>query len=69
MKLTDPFGLSEQIIEIRNDIVSEWIETMNEVPAAHQDGVRKMLLNRQMGSWNTSDRSPQDDSDTTGSFQ
>lgn len=69
VKLTDPFGLSEQIIEIRNDILSEWIETMNEVPAAHQDGVRKMLLNRQMGSWNTSDRSPQDDSDTTGSFQ
>jgi len=67
--LTDPFGLSEQIIEIRNDIISEWIETMNEVPAAHQDGIRKTLLNRQMGSWNTSARSPQDDSDTIGSFQ
>eukprot|EP00535_Pseudo-nitzschia_heimii_P012218 CAMPEP_0197198888 /NCGR_PEP_ID=MMETSP1423-20130617/33605_1 /TAXON_ID=476441 /ORGANISM="Pseudo-nitzschia heimii, Strain UNC1101" /LENGTH=347 /DNA_ID=CAMNT_0042652735 /DNA_START=121 /DNA_END=1164 /DNA_ORIENTATION=- len=67
MGLIDPFGLSEKIIEIRNDIISEWIETMNQVPSAHQDGVRKMLLNKQMASWNTNN--PKDDSYTSGTFQ
>jgi len=67
--LTDPFGLSEQIIEIRNDIVSEWIEAMNQVPAAHQDGVRRILLNKQMSSWNASPENPQDDSIANGGFQ
>jgi len=65
--LTDPFGLSEQIIEIRNDIVSEWIEAMKMVPTAHQDGVRGILLNKQMGSWKPSPGAP--DSNASGGFQ
>jgi hypothetical protein len=67
--LTDPFGLSEQIIEIRNDIISEWIEAMNMVPTAHQDGVRGILLNKQMGSWKPSPGTPKDDSNASGGFQ
>lgn len=67
--LTDPFGLSEQIIERRNDIISEWVEAMDRVPTAHQDGLRKMLLNKQMGSYNASAQNSQNDSDTSGSFQ
>ena len=67
VSLTDPFGVSEQIIEIRNDIVSEWIEAMNHVPAAHQDGVRKILLNKRLGSWDAG--GSQDDSVSEGGFQ
>lgn len=66
--LTDPFGLSEQIIEIRNDIVSEWIEAMNLVPVAHH-GVRRSLLNKQMGSWNASTGNPQDGSSPSQGFE
>lgn len=50
--LTDPFGLSEKIIQVRNDIFLEWIEAMTHVPTAHQDGVRKRLLDKQMEAWN-----------------
>jgi len=67
--LIDPFGVSEQIIEIRSDIISEWIEAMHMVPAAHQDGVRKMILNKQMGSWKPPPENPQDGSISSGGFQ
>jgi len=58
--LTDPFGLAEQIIEMRNNIFSEWIEAMNQVPAAHQDGVRRILLNKRISG------NPQGSSGTGG---
>lgn len=49
--LADPFGLAEQIIETRNEIVVEWKEAMNNVPADHQDGIRRLLLEKQMAAW------------------
>ena len=54
MALADPFGLAEQIIETRNDIVTEWKEAMQQVPADHQDGIRRILLNKQMAAWGSS---------------
>lgn len=67
--LTDPFGLSEQIIEIRNDIVSEWIEAMDLVPTAHQNGIRRILLSKQMGSLNAFPGKPQDEDIASAGFQ
>jgi hypothetical protein len=77
--LTDPFGLSEKIIQVRNDIFSEWIEAMAHVPTAHQDSVRKRLLDKQMEAWNeylgtTTPQSPQqtqpqDGTSSSGDFQ
>eukprot|EP00534_Pseudo-nitzschia_fraudulenta_P015684 CAMPEP_0201248846 /NCGR_PEP_ID=MMETSP0852-20130820/57979_1 /ASSEMBLY_ACC=CAM_ASM_000632 /TAXON_ID=183588 /ORGANISM="Pseudo-nitzschia fraudulenta, Strain WWA7" /LENGTH=392 /DNA_ID=CAMNT_0047547749 /DNA_START=126 /DNA_END=1307 /DNA_ORIENTATION=- len=69
VSLTDPFGLSEKIIEIRNDIFSEWIIAMNQVPIAHQSGVRKNLLSKQIGADSTPRSNPQDDSSNSGDFQ
>ncbi|KAL3924072.1 MAG: hypothetical protein SGILL_001276, partial [Bacillariaceae sp.] len=54
MALADPFGLAEQIIETRNEIVVEWKDAMAQVPADHQDGIRKILLNKQMAAWGSS---------------
>ncbi len=64
--LTDPFGVSEQIIEIRNDIVSEWIVAMEQVPVAHQNGVRGKILSKQMSAWNSS---PVNSPDVSTGFQ
>jgi hypothetical protein len=52
--LADPFGLAEQIIETRNDIVLEWKAAMKQVPADHQDGIRRLILNKQMAAWGSS---------------
>jgi hypothetical protein len=54
MALVDPFGLAEQLIETRNDIVAEWKEAMQQVPADHQDGIRRIILNKQMAAWGSS---------------
>jgi len=51
ISLIDPHRLAEQIIETRNDIVLEWIEAMNQVPSDHQDGIRRILLNKRMSAW------------------
>ncbi|VEU38178.1 unnamed protein product [Pseudo-nitzschia multistriata] len=67
--LTDPFGISEQIIEFRNDIFSEWIEAMKLVPTAHQDGVRKRLLNKRMEAWNEYTRKSKGSGNTGAGFQ
>lgn len=67
--LTDPFGISEQIIEIRNDIVSEWIVAMQQVPVAHQSGIRGILLNKIMGPLNSSPGNFQGDSTASKGFQ
>eukprot|EP00532_Pseudo-nitzschia_australis_P001604 CAMPEP_0168197382 /NCGR_PEP_ID=MMETSP0139_2-20121125/21109_1 /TAXON_ID=44445 /ORGANISM="Pseudo-nitzschia australis, Strain 10249 10 AB" /LENGTH=371 /DNA_ID=CAMNT_0008121799 /DNA_START=148 /DNA_END=1263 /DNA_ORIENTATION=- len=67
--LTDPFGISEQIIEVRNEICSEWIEAMKLVPTAHQDGVRKRLLDKRMEAWNTYTASTKGGGNTGGGFQ
>eukprot|EP00536_Pseudo-nitzschia_multiseries_P001391 jgi/Psemu1/317565/estExt_fgenesh1_pm.C_180017 len=70
--LTDPFGISEKIIEARNDIVSEWIEAMKLVPTAHQEGVRKRLLDKRMEAWNAyTGKTPESGNSTsgTGGFQ
>lgn len=64
--LTDPYGIAEQIIEIRNDIVSEWIVAMEQVPVAHQNGVRGTILNKQMSAWKAP---PGNSQDTSGGFQ
>jgi len=64
--LTDPFGVSEQIIEIRNEIVSEWIVAMEQVPVAHQNGVRGKILSKQMSAWNSS---PGNSPDASAGFQ
>jgi hypothetical protein len=45
------FLLAEQIIGIRSEIVEEWKEMMHRVPQDHADGIRKILLNKQMESW------------------
>jgi len=50
ISLIDPHRLAEQIIETRNDIVLEWIEAMNQVPSDHQDGIRRILLNKRMST-------------------
>lgn len=49
--LADPFGLAEKVIETRNVIVTEWKEAMAQVPADHQDGIRRILLDKQMTAW------------------
>ena len=49
--LADPFYLSEKIIETRNIIVTEWKDAMEQVPSDHQDGIRRILLNKQMVAW------------------
>ncbi|KAG7373433.1 hypothetical protein IV203_034157 [Nitzschia inconspicua] len=54
MALADPFGLAEQIIATRDEIVSEWKEAMRQVPADHQDGIQRILLNKQMEAWGSS---------------
>jgi hypothetical protein len=54
MALADPFGLAEQIISTRDDIVSEWKEAMRQVPIDHQNGIRRILLNKQMAAWGSS---------------
>lgn len=51
LALADPFGLAEQIIETRNTIVAEWKDAMEQVPADHQDGIRRIILNKQMEAW------------------
>jgi hypothetical protein len=52
--LADPFGLAEQIIETRNEIVAEWKVAMKNVPSDHQSGLRKLLLEKQMAAWGQS---------------
>jgi hypothetical protein len=52
--LADPFGLAEQIIETREDIVKEWKRAMSEVPSMHHEGIRKDLLTKQMAAWGSS---------------
>jgi len=54
MALVDPFGLAEQIIETREVIVSEWKDSMRQVPTDHQHGIRRVLLNKQMSAWGSS---------------
>jgi hypothetical protein len=51
MGLADPRGLAELIIETRSDIVVEWKALMQQVPQDHSQGIRKILLNKQMASW------------------
>jgi hypothetical protein len=65
MALADPFGLAEQIISTRDEIVLEWKEAMRQVPLDHQDGIRRILLNKQMGSWGSS-RSMESEGTGTG---
>ena len=67
--LTDPFGISEQIIEIRNDIVSEWIVAMEQVPVAHQSGIRGTILNKQMSALKPRSGNSQDDNIGSSGFQ
>ena len=64
--LTDPYGIAEQIIEIRNDILSEWMVAMEQVPVAHQNGVRGIILNKQMSAWKAP---PGNSQDASGGFQ
>jgi hypothetical protein len=54
LALADPFGLAEQVITTRDEIVSEWKEAMQQVPTDHQDGIRRILLNKQMAAWGSS---------------
>jgi hypothetical protein len=49
--LADPMSLAEQIIETRSEIVEEWKEMMRSVPQDHADGIRWVLLNKQMEAW------------------
>jgi hypothetical protein len=49
--LADPFYLAEKVIETRNTIVSEWKEVMGQVPAEHQDGIRRIVLEKQIAAW------------------
>lgn len=49
--LADPMGLAEEIIQKRREIVVEWKELMANVPQDHADGIRRILLNKQMESW------------------
>ena len=67
--LTDPFCLAEKIIETRNDIVSEWIEAMKQVPLDHQKGIRKILLDKRMGISVNSPEKPQDGRPSNGVFE
>jgi hypothetical protein len=53
MGLADPRGLAEQIIETRSEIVVEWKALMQQVPQDHAQGIRKVLLSKQMASWST----------------
>lgn len=66
ISLIDPYRLAEQIIETRNDIVSEWIEAMSSVNADHQDGIRRILLNKRMS---TSDQSGSGSSTSSEGFE
>ena len=54
LAIADPMGIAEQIILLRSDVVAEWREVMLDVPAAHQAGIRKVLLEKQMESWGSS---------------
>jgi hypothetical protein len=47
----DPMKLAEEIIQKRREIVVEWKELMANVPRDHADGIRRILLNKQMESW------------------
>ena len=49
MLLIYPLRLVEKIIEIRNDNFSEWVVAMKQVPLDHQNGIRKILLDKRMG--------------------
>jgi hypothetical protein len=52
--LADPMSLAEQIIATRNEIVQEWKALMCTVPQDHADGIRRILLNKQMAAWGSS---------------
>lgn len=54
LAIADPMGIAEQIILLRSDIAAEWRERMLDVPAAHQAGIRKVLLEKQMEAWGSS---------------
>lgn len=49
--LVDPMGLAEEIIQKRREIVVEWKELMASVPQDHTDGIRRILLEKQMEAW------------------
>eukprot|EP00980_Cylindrotheca_fusiformis_P029857 scaffold23964_cov122-Cylindrotheca_fusiformis.AAC.1 len=49
--LVDPMGLAEEIIQKRSEIVLEWKELMANVPQDHADGIRRILLDKQMEAW------------------
>ena len=43
--------LAEDIIHLRSEIVMEWKALMQDVPQAHANGIRKILLEKQMAAW------------------
>lgn len=51
--LADPLRLAEQIIDKRQQLVEEWKELMREVPRDHVNGIRKVLLAKQMAAWSS----------------
>ena len=52
--LADPMGLAEEIITKRKEIVEEWKKLMISVPQDHEDGIRRIILEKQMESWGSS---------------
>ena len=48
VELVDPFRIAEDIIRTRSEVGMEWKEKMKDVPAAHLE-LRRLLLLRHMG--------------------
>lgn len=63
--LTDPMRMAERIMDERKVIVTEWKEVMKKVPSDHTDGIRKLLLNKQMEKYNNA-QVEEDDFESSG---
>jgi hypothetical protein len=52
--LADPMALAEKIIATRSKVAQEWKDIVANVPQDHIDGIRPILLSKQMESWGQS---------------
>jgi len=52
--IVDTMALAENIITLRTDIVEEWKEIMTNIPQEHSNGIRKVVLDKQMAAWGSS---------------
>lgn len=64
--LADPMALAERIIQKRNEIVQEWKAIMARVPQDHIDGIRRLIMNKQLEAWGSSPFSGTDESSQEG---